>query len=607
MNRLINQTKQLVRASGSIIYLAWKADAFLTIVFILLLILASILPGLSALVVKYVVDQISYSIIDTNQAQEDGTTYRHIFWGGIFIFSQVAYFVINPASEAIRTTLCDRLQRKVDQMIMETSASLPGLFYFETPKFYDLLQYLQRHTFLPEVMLWLISASIRNFVTLIFILFLLFKIDWVIPLVLVIVSVPHLIVQFRHYKKSYDVMWSNVPESRKLDYYFQIMVDPKTIKEIKTLNIGKYFINRYSTGFDKIIKAVKAVKTDHAHLTSKFALLSGIGLASMYVYVTYLVTRGDITPGDIALYFSSVTTVQETLWMFTLMSGRLSEVAFQYRDFMKFLNLKPILTKATQEIHEHQKSLSTIEFRNVHFSYPESATEILRGVSFTINAGETVALIGDNGAGKSTIVKLLCRFYDPTSGCILTNGVDLRQCEVDPWRNNISAIFQDFSRFSLTVRENIGIGKVENVDDLALIEEAAEKGMATPLIAKLANGYSTLLGRQFAGGVDLSEGEWQKVAMARAFIRSDAGLLILDEPTSALDAEAEYSMYLRFKELTQGKITLLISHRLSTVKMADRIIVLDKGSIAEDGSHEELMAADGKYASMFKMQADRYK
>ena len=216
-------------------------------------------------------------------------------------------------------------------------------------------------------------------------------------------------------------------------------------------------------------------------------------------------------------------------------------------------------------------------------------------------------MIGDNGAGKSTIVKLLCRFYDPTSGCILTNGVDLRQCEVDPWRNNISAIFQDFSRFSLTVRENIGIGKVEKVDDLALIKEAAEKGMATPLIAKLANGYSTLLGRQFAGGVDLSEGEWQKVAMARAFIRSDAGLLILDEPTSALDAEAEYSMYLRFKELTQGKITLLISHRLSTVKMADRIIVLDNGSIAEDGSHEELMAADGKYASMFKMQADRYK
>ena len=605
MNRLINQTKQVVRASGSIIYLAWKADAFLTIVFILLLILASTLPGLSALVIKYVVDQISYSIIDTNQVQEDGATYRHIFWGGIFIFSQVAYFIINPASEAIRTTLCDRLQRKVDQMIMETSASLPGLFYFETPKFYDRLQYLQRHTFLPETMLWIISASIRNFVTLIFILFLLFKIDWVIPLVLVIVSVPHLIVQLRHYKKSYDVMWSNVPESRKLDYYFQIMVDPKTIKEIKTLNIGKYFINRYSTGFDKILKTVKAVKIDHAHLTSKFALLSGIGLASMYVYVTYLVIKGDITPGDIALYFSAVTTVQETLWMFTLMSGRLSEVAFQYRDFMKFLNLKPVL--AELERHEHQKSLSTIEFRNVHFSYPESATEILRGVSFTINAGETVALIGDNGAGKSTIVKLLCRFYDPTSGCILTNGVDLRQYEVDSWRNNISAIFQDFSRFSLTVRENIGIGKVENVDDLALIKEAAEKGMATPLIAKLANGYSTLLGRQFAGGVDLSEGEWQKVAMARAFVRSDAGLLILDEPTSALDAEAEYSMYLRFKELTQGKITLLISHRLSTVKMADRIIVLDKGSIAEDGSHAELMAADGKYASMFKMQADRYK
>lgn len=605
MNRLINQTKQLVRASGSIIYLAWKADAFLTIVFILLLILASTLPGLSALVVKYVVDQISYSIIDTNQVQEDGATYRHIFWGGIFIFSQVAYFIINPASEAIRTTLCDRLQRKVDQMIMETSASLPGLFYFETPKFYDRLQYLQRHTFLPETMLWIISASIRNFVTLIFILFLLFKIDWVIPLVLVVVSVPHLIVQLRHYKKSYDVMWSNVPESRKLDYYFQIMVDPKTIKEIKTLNIGKYFINRYSTGFDKILKTVRAVKIDHAHLTSKFALLSGIGLASMYVYVTYLVIRGDITPGDIALYFSAVTTVQETLWMFTLMSGRLSEVAFQYRDFMKFLNLKPVL--AELEIHEHQKPLSTIEFRNVHFSYPESATEILRGVSFTINAGETVALIGDNGAGKSTIVKLLCRFYDPTSGCILTNGVDLRQYEVDSWRNNISAIFQDFSRFSLTVRENIGIGKVEIVDDLALIKEAAEKGMATPLIAKLANGYSTLLGRQFAGGVDLSEGEWQKVAMARAFVRSDAGLLILDEPTSALDAEAEYSMYLRFKELTQGKITLLISHRLSTVKMADRIIVLDKGSIAEDGSHAELMAADGKYASMFKMQADRYK
>ena len=276
-------------------------------------------------------------------------------------------------------------------------------------------------------------------------------------------------------------MWSNVPESRKLDYYFQIMVDPKTIKEIKTLNIGKYFINRYSTGFDKILKAVKAVKTDHAHLTSKFALLSGIGLASMYVYVTYLVTRGDITPGDIALYFSSVTTVQETLWMFTLMSGRLSEVAFQYRDFMKFFESQTYTDQGRTGKYTSTKNLFLLLNLEMSTSLIQKApTEILRGISFTINAGETVALIGDNGAGKSTIVKLLCRFYDPTSGCILTNGVDLRQCEVDPWRNNISAIFQDFSRFSLTVRENIGIGKVEKCGRPSLNKRSCREGYGYP-------------------------------------------------------------------------------------------------------------------------------
>ncbi|MFZ4660386.1 MAG: ABC transporter ATP-binding protein [Caldilineaceae bacterium] len=337
-------------------------------------------------------------------------------------------------------------------------------------------------------------------------------------------------------------------------------------------------------------------------------------MGAIWLYAIVQAVLARITIGELTLIIQAVERVRTDLGELFKRGGIFYENSIFVSALFQFLDLQPNAVEgalarpqpSTQQAPLPIPLKQGIEFRNVSFHYPGAERLVLQNVSFTLQPGSSVALVGDNGAGKTTLVKLLARFYDPTEGAILLDGRDLRDYDVAALQANIGVIFQDFVRYQVTAQENIGFGRVEEVDDLTRIIAAADKGGAVPVIEKLPNGYQTMLGKTFENSVDLSGGEWQKMALSRAFMR-DAQILILDEPTAALDAKAEYDVYLRFAELTGGKTTIFISHRFSTVRMAQHILVLADGRLVEEGTHDQLMALGGSYAEMFTIQAERYR
>jgi len=331
-----------------------------------------------------------------------------------------------------------------------------------------------------------------------------------------------------------------------------------------------------------------------------------MGYYSAYVFVIWKTLTGAYSIGVWYLLSGAILQASNNLQqIFSTLSG-IADQALFLTDLLAFFDMQPTIRSKPDALSAPRPIVRGFEFRNVSFRYPGSSRLVLSGLNFHLRPGERVALIGENGEGKTTIVKLITRLYDPTEGQVLLDGEDLREYCLEDLYREIGVIFQDFMRYEMTARENIAVGRIEELDDLKMMETAARKSLADAVIAKLPGGYQQMLGRRFETGVDLSGGEWQKVALARAYLR-DAQLLILDEPTAALDARSEFEVFQRFAELTAGKMALFISHRFSTVRMADRIVVLEKGRIAEEGSHDELASLGGRYKEMFEMQAASYR
>jgi ATP-binding cassette, subfamily B, bacterial len=405
---------------------------------------------------------------------------------------------------------------------------------------------------------------------------------------------------------TYWLSFQQTPRKRQLDYLRVLGGSRESAKELKLFGLSSFLVGRYKTICRALHHETVGLQRNKLFAGGLLTLLGTIGCYGSYAWAIYETLNGRFNLGALWALLGAIggacTSMQS---VFTSFSSIANQSLF-LTDLLQFFAVKPKVCSKLQAIPAPRAIQSGFEFRNVSFGYPHSGRRVLNNVSFTLEPGQRIALVGENGQGKTTIVKLLTRLYDPTEGKILLDGIDLREYDLESLWKNIAVIFQDFTRYEMTVSENIAVGQIEESANPFRIRAAATKSSAEKFVRRLPKGFDQTLGCRFDGGVDLSGGEWQKLALARAYLR-DAQLLILDEPTAALDARSEHEVFERFAELTKGKMAMLISHRLSTVRMADRILVLENGSIAEQGHHDQLVATSGRYAQMFQMQAASYR
>jgi ATP-binding cassette subfamily B protein len=425
-------------------------------------------------------------------------------------------------------------------------------------------------------------------------------------LLLAVALVPAFIGESHFNTLGYSLNFSWTPERRQLDYLRQVGASVETAKEVKIFNLHRFLIDRYKLLAERFYRANRALARKRAVWGTLLAALGTLGYYAAYAYIAWRTIRGEFSIGDLTFLSGSFMRLRQLLE--GLLSG-FSQVASQalyLDDLFSFFAIKPEIHSTPDAIAIPRPIREGFVFENVGFRYPDAERWAVRHLDFQLRAGEVIALVGENGAGKTTLVKLLARLYDPDEGRILLDGRDLRDYDLDDLRANMGVIFQDFVRYHLSAGENIGVGLVEAMDDQARIRDAAHRALADEVIEGLPNGYAQLIGRRFKTGVDLSGGQWQKIAIARAYMR-DAQVMILDEPTAALDARAEFEVFQRFKELSDNRTAVLISHRFSSVRMADRILVLADGRIEASGTHAQLMTEGGRYAELFELQAAGYR
>jgi ATP-binding cassette subfamily B protein len=517
----------------------------------------------------------------------------------------IASDVLGRANILCDSLLGDRFTNRVSVRLMEHASRL-DLASFEDPVFYDKLDRARRQTTGRMGLLAALLNIGQDAVTLASLSTGLIVFSPWLMVLLAAAVIPSFLGETHFTSLAYSVLYQRTPERRKLDYLRLLGASSQSAKEVKIFGLGSYLSKHYDEVSTEIFKENKAIAMRRAVMGSALKGASTGGYYGAYVVVLARTLAGAVSLGSFTFLTGAFN--RSRAYIEKILSGfnDISEQAVFLKDLFEFFAMQPTIGAAPNAIPAPRPIRQGFEFRNVAFAYSGSDRMVVQHINFCLHPNEKLALIGENGAGKTTLVKLLARLYDPTEGQILLDGIDLREYDVEDLRREIGVIFQDYMRYDLLVRENIGFGKVDSLDDRPRVESAAVKSLAKSVIDRLPNGYDQMVGRRFEGGVDLSGGEWQKFALARAYMR-DAQLLILDEPTATLDARAEYEVFQRFSELTRARMAILISHRFSTVRMADRILVLADGSIQEQGTHEQLLSLGGRYAELFELQAAGYR
>ncbi len=509
------------------------------------------------------------------------------------------------ANSLADSLLGDRFTNRISVRLIEHATQL-DLASFEDPVFYDKLERARRQTTGRIGLLAAVLNVAQDTLSLISLSASLIVFSPWLMILLVAAVIPAFLGETHFTTLAYSVLYRWTPQRRLLDYIRLLGASNQSAKEVKIFGLGPHLAERYREVSERIYEDNKKVAVKRASVGFLLNLVSTGGYYGAYAVVLIRTLARALSVGMFMFltgaFSRSRMYIEKILQSFT----DISDQALYLKDLFEFFEMKPAIRSLPNALPAPRPIRSGFEFKNVAFAYPGSDRMVVENISFHLETQEKIALIGENGAGKTTLVKLLARLYDPTAGQILLDGVDLREYDVEDLRKEIGVIFQDYMRYELLVKENIGFGKIEDLADRSRIEMAAQKSMAFQVIGKLPNGYDQMIGRRFDGGVDLSGGEWQKFALARAYMR-DAQLLILDEPTATLDARAEYEVFRRFAELTKGRMAVLISHRFSTVRMADRILVLQNGRIFEQGTHAHLVALGGQYAELFELQAAGYR
>jgi ATP-binding cassette subfamily B protein len=489
--------------------------------------------------------------------------------------------------------------------LMEHAATL-DLEDFEDPDLQDKLDRARRQTMGRMNLMSQLFGQVQDTITVIsFAVGLLVYAPWLI-LLLGVALIPAFVGEAHFNSLDYTLNFQWTPERRQLEYLRQMGASVETAKEVKIFNLNRFFIARFRELSDRFYAANRLLARKRAVWGTLLAALGTLGYYIAYAYIAWRTVRGDFTIGDLTFLAGSFRRLRQLLEGLLIGFSQVAGQALYLDDLFSFFEITPEIAPPANALAIPRPIARGFVFENVGFRYPDAERWALRALDFELRAGEVLALVGENGAGKTTLVKLLARLYDPDEGRILLDGRDLRDYDLDDLRANIGVIFQDFVRYHLTARENIGVGQIDAMDDLPRIRDAARRALADEVIDSLPQGYEQLVGRRFKTGVDLSGGQWQKIAIARAYMR-DAQVMILDEPTAALDARSEFEVFQRFKELSSDRTAVLISHRFSSVRMADRILVLAEGRLEASGTHEQLLAQGGRYAELFELQAAGYR
>jgi len=583
-----------------ILKIVWESGPAVVVSGIVLRLLAAFAPLGLLWITKLIIDGIVHAV-STHQPVP-----QRFWWlvGAEFALA-VVNSVINRGVDFLDSLLADKYMRHVSVRVMQHAAELDLLAY-ENPLFYDRLERARVQATDRLGMIQSIGRLIQQVITAVLMSVSIMVYSPWLMLLLVIGIIPAFLGETHFAFLGYAKNFRQTPIRRQLDYLRQLGGSKEAAKELKLFGLSGFLTRRFAHLSDQIYSQDVSLARRRFRAGSFLSVLGTMGYYSAYVFVIWRTIQGVLTIGTLTFLAGAIQQASLGIQQAFSTLSSIADQALFLTDLLAFFEMQPTIRSKPNALPAPRPIMRGFEFRNVSFRYPGNDRLILNRLNFDLRPGERVALIGENGEGKTTIVKLLTRLYDPTEGQILLDGIDLREYDLEDLYREIGVIFQDFMRFEMTSRENIAVGRIEEIRNLELVRRAAEKSLADEVIAGLPGGYEQMLGRRFDGGVDLSGGEWQKLALARAYLR-DAQLLILDEPTAALDARSEFQVFHRFAELTAGKMALFISHRFSTVRMADRIVVLENGKIAEEGSHEQLASLGGRYAEMFEMQAASYR
>jgi ATP-binding cassette subfamily B protein len=556
-------------------------------------------------------------IIDAVVASRDGSGDTSRLWKLIALEIAIvtAGDVLARASSLIESLLGDLFSNHTSVRLMEHAAAL-DLSHFEDPAFYDHLERARRQTTSRIGLLAQLLSIGQDGLTLISLgVALIVYSPWLL-LLLAVAVLPSFFGETHFASLEYSMQFRWTPERRQLDYLRYVAASDRTAKEVQLFGLSPWLIERFRRLSWRFYEENKKLSLHKAKINTLLSLIGTLGYYAAYAIILLRATRGELSIGTLTFLAGSFARSRQTIQGLLLGAGGIYQQCLYLKDLFDFFEMKPSISSAAGSPSVPRPIKEGFVFEDVGFQYPGSDRWAVRHVSFTLRPGERIAFVGENGAGKTTLTKLLARLYDPTEGRILLDGADLRTYDIHSVRRAIGVIFQDFVRYDLRFDENVGVGEIDEVrsyldstganETPGTIVSASDKSLASTLLPRFSQGYKQMLGRRFEEGVELSGGEWQKVALARAYMR-EAEALILDEPTAALDARAEYEVFIRFSQLVAGRMAVIISHRFSTVRMADRIIVLQNGTVVEQGSHNELVARDGLYAELFALQAAGYR
>jgi ATP-binding cassette subfamily B protein len=588
-----------LRNIPAVLHFVWESGPAVVSWNIAIRIVVAALPVGIGIVGRFIIDGV-------NSIRLHRPLPQHFWW---LVAAEMALAVLtgilSRAVDYFDNLLADRYTHHVSVEVMRKAASLDVTVY-EDPVFYDRLERARVQATDRLAMIQQMGRLIQLTVTAIAFSAVLVRYSPFLLLLLVAGIIPAFVGESHFAFLTYAKNFHQTPWRREMDYLRQVGGSKEAAKELKLFNLSSYLTERFTGLSKRIYDENVALNRRRLFWGGLLAILGQLGYYGAYALSIYRTIQGRYSVGDLTLITTAIMQSMASIQQAFSTASGVADQALFLTDLIAFFEMKPRVESKVDGILVPHPVERGFEFRNVSFAYPGTNRRVLSDFNFKLHPGERVALIGENGQGKTTMVKLITRLYDPTEGQILLDGVDLREYDLAALHAEIGVIFQDFMRYEMTARENIAVGRIEVSHSQEEIEYAADKSLAAGVVGTLEHGYDQMLGRRFEGGVDLSGGEWQKMALARAYLR-DAQLLILDEPTAALDARSEFEVFERFAELTFGKMALLISHRFSTVRMADRIVVLEGGRLVEEGSHDKLVALGGRYAAMFEMQAASYR